>query len=80
MLEPNKTVAFAWDGDGEPPTLILVSLNERGNSTVLTFKVAGLGSERDWAGIADFLERTSGRALDNPKAVLESEAEMKGTN
>lgn len=71
-LEQARTVAFTWDGDGEPPTLIRVTLEEQEGSTVMTFKVTGLGSEEDWAGIADFLERTWGRVLNNLKAVLEA--------
>ncbi|MGD9002615.1 MAG: SRPBCC domain-containing protein [Anaerolineae bacterium] len=72
-LEQDKTVAFTWDGDGEPPTLIRVSLAGRDGDTVVTFRVTGLGSDQDWATIADFLERTWGRALDNLKAVLEAQ-------
>jgi uncharacterized protein YndB with AHSA1/START domain len=71
-LEEDQTVAFTWDGDGEPPTRIDVSLDGEDGSTRVTFKVTGLGSQQDWAGIADFLERTWGRALDNLKAVLEA--------
>ncbi|MGD8968067.1 MAG: SRPBCC domain-containing protein [Anaerolineae bacterium] len=71
-LEEDKNVAFTWDGDGEPPTRIDVSLDGEDGSTRVTFKVTGLGSQQDWAGIADFLERTWGRALDNLKAVLEA--------
>ena len=74
-LEQDGTVAFTWDGDKEPLTLIQVSIDERDNGTVVTFKVTGLGSQPDWASFGDFLERTWGRALDNLKAVLEAESE-----
>ena len=71
-LEPDRTVAFTWNGDGEPPTRIRVLLDGHEHSTVVTFQVIGLGPEQDWAGIADFLERTWGRVLNNLKAVLET--------
>jgi uncharacterized protein YndB with AHSA1/START domain len=75
VLEQGRIVAFTWNGDGEPPTLIRVSLQGQDESTIVTFTVTGLGSEQDWASIAEFLERTWGRALNNLKAVLETEAE-----
>lgn len=74
-LEPDRTVAFTWDGDGEPPTQIRVLLDGQEKDTEVTFSVNGLGSEQDWAGIADLLERIWGHALDNLKAVLEKEPE-----
>ena len=76
VLEPDRTVAFTWNGDKEPPTLIHVLLNGQGNNTRVTFKVTGLGSDQEWSSIADFLERTWGRALKNLKAVLETEPEI----
>jgi uncharacterized protein YndB with AHSA1/START domain len=76
LLEPDRTVAFTWDGDEEPPTLIEVSLDGQEDGTSVTFRVTGLGSEREWADIADFLERTWGRALGNLKAVLQAGLEM----
>jgi uncharacterized protein YndB with AHSA1/START domain len=75
VLEPGRAVSFTWDGDGEPPTLIEVSLDRQDDTTSVTFGVKGLGSEQEWADIADFLERTWGRALDNLKAVLEAGAD-----
>ena len=72
-LEQDRAVAFTWDGDGEPPTMIDVSLSGQDNSTVVTFRVTGLGPEQDWPAFADFLDRTWGRALDNLRAVLENE-------
>jgi len=74
-LEQDRTVALTWNGDGEPPMLIRVLLEGRDERTMMTFKVIGLGSEQDWAAIADFLERTWGRVLDNLKAVLETKPE-----
>jgi uncharacterized protein YndB with AHSA1/START domain len=74
-LEQDRTVSFTWNGDGEPPVLIHVSLEGHDAGTILTFRVVGLGSEQDWADLADFLERTWGRALNNLKAVLETRAE-----
>jgi hypothetical protein len=72
MLDPNRAATLPWDGDNEPPTLIRVLLDGQGDSTILTFQVAGLCSEQDWATIAGFIERTWGHALDNLKKVLES--------
>ncbi len=71
-LEQDKTITFTWNGDREPPTLIHVSLDGHENSTVMTFRVTGLCSEQDWAGIADSLERIWGRVLNNLKTVLET--------
>ena len=74
-LEQDRAVAFTWNGDGEPPTLIHVLLNGQDNSTIMTFRVTGLGSEQDWAGIADSLERIWGRALNHLKVVLDTKPE-----
>jgi len=71
VLVPYSAITFTWDGDGEPPTLIDVSLKKGGKSTILEFKVTALGSEEERARIAEFLERTWGRALDNLTTVLE---------
>lgn len=75
QLEEGRIAAFTWNGDGEPPTLIHVTLDEQDGGTRLTFKVTGLGSAQDWEKFAAFLERVWGRALNNLKAVLETEAE-----
>lgn len=72
VLEQDRNIAFTWNGDGEPPTLIHISLERLDNSTVVTFKVTGLGSEQDWANIAESLERIWGRVLNNLKNVLET--------
>ena len=72
-LEPDRCIAFTWDGDGEPPMQVRVLLDSQGDSTTLTFTVTILGSTE--AGFAGFLERTWGRVLDNLKAVLERQAE-----
>jgi pimeloyl-ACP methyl ester carboxylesterase/uncharacterized protein YndB with AHSA1/START domain len=74
-LDQDKIVAFTWNGDGEPPTLIHVQLDGLNDGTTVTFKVTGLGSEQTWVDIADFLERTWGRALRNLKTVLEAKPE-----
>jgi uncharacterized protein YndB with AHSA1/START domain len=74
-LIPYQAVSFSWDGDREPPTLISVQLDEQDGSTVLTFTVTSKHPGKDWGDFADFLERTWGRALDNLKAVLESESD-----
>jgi len=75
-LEEDRSVAFTWDGDGEPPTLVHVSLDRQDDGTVMTFQVTGLCSEQEWAGFADTLERIWGRVLNNLKAVLEAKAEI----
>jgi uncharacterized protein YndB with AHSA1/START domain len=75
ILEQDKAVAFTWNGDAEPPTLIHVLLNKQNDGTHMTFKVTGLCPEQDWAGIVDFLERTWGHALNNLKVVLETKPE-----
>ena len=73
VLEQDRNIEFTWNGDGEPPTLIHVLLERLDNSTVVPFKVTGLGSEQDWTNIAESLERIWGRVLNNLKAVLERE-------
>jgi len=71
-LEPDRSIAFTWDGDGEPPMRVHVLLDGQGDSTTMTFTVRVLGSTE--VGFAAFLERTWGRVLDNLKAVLEGQA------
>ena len=74
VLGQDRTVAFTWNGDGEPPTLIHVLLDGQDTGTITTFRVTSLGPEQDWAGFAAFLERTWGHALNNLKAVLEAKS------
>jgi len=75
ILDQDKTIAFTWNGDGEPPTFIHILLNGEDNCTNMVFKIIVLESRRDWADFAAFLERTWGRVLDNLKAVLEKRPE-----
>ena len=75
VLEQDRIIEFTWNGDGEPPTLIYVLLEGLDNSTVLTFRVTGLGLEQDWTNIAESLERIWGRVLNNLKIVLERKQE-----
>lgn len=72
-LEPERTLAFTWDGDKEPPMVVRVELTGQGQGTLLAFTVTVLGSLDAWPGFLDFLGRTWGRVLDNLKAVLERE-------
>jgi uncharacterized protein YndB with AHSA1/START domain len=71
-VEQDRTVAFTWDGDQEPPTLIHISLYRQDDNTVMTFKVTGLCSEQEWPAFAATLESIWGRVLNNLKAVLEA--------
>ena len=73
VLEPDRTVTFTWDGDGEPPTLIQVLLERLEAGTQLTFKVKGLGSTQDWDHFTGTIEGIWGRVLNNLKNVLETE-------
>ncbi len=75
LLEPERSLAFTWDGDEEPPMQVRVLLDGQGQSTILQFTVTILGSLDAWAGFTGFLERTWGRVLDNLKAVLEARRE-----
>jgi uncharacterized protein YndB with AHSA1/START domain len=70
-LEQDKAVAFTFNGDAEPPTLITVLIEQQGEGCEMTFTVSGDWSEQDQPGFNPFLERTWGRVLDNLKAVLE---------
>ncbi len=72
-LERERVAEFTWDGDGEPPTLIRVTLEQQQDGTHVSFKVTGTGPQDEWDGIVEFLERTWGRALRNLKAVLEAQ-------
>ena len=74
-LIPDQAASFSWDGDEEPPTLISVQLDEQEDGTFVTFTVTSKDPDQDWGDFGDFLERTWGRALDNLKAVLESESD-----
>ena len=74
-LEQDKTVAFIWNGDNEPPTLIRVSLEKQGENTLMNFQVTGLSYENAWDKFADELEKIWARALRNLKNVLENKQE-----
>lgn len=76
-LEQDRIVEFTWDGDDEPPTIILVELDNLADSTQLSYKITGLGSQQAWDSIAGFLERTWGRALNNLKVVMEASGNSK---
>jgi uncharacterized protein YndB with AHSA1/START domain len=71
-LEQDSAIEFAWDGDGEPPTLIRLQLDRQEGGTHVSFTVVGMGSQHDWEGLVEFLERIWGHALRNLKAVLEA--------
>ena len=73
-LEADRTAAFTWNGDKEPPTLVQVRLDPVDDATLLTFKVTGLCSEPDWASFAPELERIWERVLNNLKNVLEEKS------
>ena len=75
VLEQDRKIAFTWDGDGEPPTVIHISLDEQADGTKVTFKVIGLCPEQDWAKFSETLKSIWGRVLDNLKAVLEAKQE-----
>jgi uncharacterized protein YndB with AHSA1/START domain len=70
--EQDRAISFTWDGDGEPLVLIEVLIDQENEKSHLSFKVIGLCSDQEWAGIAEFLERTWGRVLNNLKTVVES--------
>ncbi len=70
-LDKDRLAAFTWCGDREPPMQIQVVIEGIDNSMQLTFKVQVLGTEQEYAEIADFLERIWGHVLDNLKVVLE---------
>jgi uncharacterized protein YndB with AHSA1/START domain len=69
----DRSVSFTWDGDNEPLVLIDVQIDQEDDKSHLSFKVTGLCSDHEWAGIADFLERTWKRVLNNLRTVLEEE-------
>lgn len=71
--EPDRIISFTWDGDNEPPVLIEIQIDQEDGKSELSFKVLGLCSDEEWAGIAEFLERTWIRVLNNLKSVLEDE-------
>ncbi len=71
-LEEDRSAAFSWDGDGEPRTIIRVSLDRQDDGTVMTFQVTGLCSEQEWAGFAGTVEGIWGRVLSNLKETLEA--------
>ena len=70
-LEQDRMIAFTWDGDNEPPTIIRVSLEEENGNTKMNFQVTGLGSQGAWIEFANELEKIWAHALKNLKAVLE---------
>lgn len=72
-VDQDRGVSFTWDGDGEPLVLIEVLIDQEDDTSHLLFKVIGLCSYQEWVDIAEFLERTWGRVLNNLKNILEGE-------
>lgn len=73
-LDPERSLAFTWDGDQEPPMEVRVKLTGQGGGTLLVFTVSVQDSLDAWPGFLDFLGRTWGRVLDNLQKVLERDS------
>jgi uncharacterized protein YndB with AHSA1/START domain len=72
-LEPEKSVAFSWQGRGEArPTDVSISLEANGKSTKVHLVHAGLGDSEKWTQTRQELKQGWQSGLANLKSVLET--------
>jgi len=77
-LEPNKRLAFTWDGYLDPaPTLVTVTFKETPRGTIITLARSGFGASRVWAGVRNrFIEQWP-ELLENLKSLLETGIDLR---
>ncbi len=71
-LEEDKTVAFTWNGLGEPPNLVEVALAAEGDGVQMILTVTNRGTVEAWEAAETGLIRAWAHALDSLQAMLET--------
>jgi len=79
-LEPDREVAFTWQGKGEPsPSQVRVTFVPVGEGTRVFLRHERLGSGPDWQATVDALEKQWPRALENLASVLTTGEDLRFT-
>ncbi len=79
-LEPDREVAFSWQGNGEPgPSQVRVSFVPEEEGTRVLLRHEGLGSGPEWQATADALEKQWPGALENLASVLTTGEDLRFT-
>ena len=79
-LEPDREVAFTWQGNGEPgPSQVRVTFVPEGEGTRVFLRHERLGSGPDWQATVDALEKQWPRALENLASVLTTGEDLRFT-
>lgn len=77
-LEPNKKIAFTWNGKDEPaPTKVQITLKEKDGHTAVTLAHSGVGSGRKWQKMINEIEHSWPESLENLKSVIESGIDLR---
>jgi uncharacterized protein YndB with AHSA1/START domain len=79
-LDPDREVAFTWQGNGEPgPSRVRVTFAPEGDATRLLLRHEGLGSGPEWQATVDALEKQWPRALENLASLLTTGEDLRFT-
>lgn len=79
-LEPERRVAFTWQGKGEPgPTQVEVAMLAAGEGTVVHLAHGGLGAGPEWDAMRSEIARGWEGSLENLAAVLETGQDLRFT-
>ncbi|MBI3363076.1 MAG: SRPBCC domain-containing protein [Chloroflexi bacterium] len=77
-LEPDKKIAFTWDGRGEPePTRVQVSLAAKNGVTQVTVTHSGVGSGAKWAKTLNGITHGWPEGLENLQSILETGIDLR---
>jgi uncharacterized protein YndB with AHSA1/START domain len=75
--DPNKKVAFTWQGSGEPaPSRVQIALKDDDGCTALTL-THEIGAGKAWQTTAAGMEHEWNNSLDNLKSVLETGEDLR---
>jgi uncharacterized protein YndB with AHSA1/START domain len=79
-LEPDREVAFSWQGSGEPgPSRVQATFVPEGEGTRVILRHEGLGNGPEWQSTVDALESGWRRSLENLASLLTSGEDLRFT-
>jgi uncharacterized protein YndB with AHSA1/START domain len=77
-VEPDKAVSFTWRGRNDPAaSQARITLTEQEQGTLVTLEHSGLGSDEDWKGTREEIEKGWQISLENLASVLESGEDLR---